>query len=265
MKHSGNIEIVQFFRPVVALLFHRRPYRVKDAFFLQPQYEAGLWILFRQSCGLEDDPQQRQSDTAAGPGSERSQCRMKPAEAFACIGQFPQVHFDAFRQRGNAARRCPVIKHSIRPERRQHFDQMRLAAAKEAADPNPWLLFLVQIFQVHIQDMLQTFFILAVANKGIQLVAKDSLLIVIDAGNPLVDDLPADRIHQIDLLVQHDFPPALQFLICSNHKRMVVPAVVSVQQAEIIVFVTARKKHQQTPGDFGRDLFHHILDLDQAK
>ena len=87
---------------------------------------------------------------------------------------------------------------------------MRFSRTVKTTDPDGRLLRLINVFQVSFQDVLHAFFILAVANKGFELIAQYrqglNSHIVIDIGNTFIDQFLKGRVFQIDVSVFHLHP-----------------------------------------------------------
>ncbi len=87
---------------------------------------------------------------------------------------------------------------------------MRLARAVEAADPHGRLLGLLDVLQVDVEDVFQALFVLAIADKGFELVPQDGQrlvgLLVVDAGHALVDQLSGRRVLLVDVAIEHVLP-----------------------------------------------------------
>ena len=95
-----------------------------------------------------------------------------PPVALGRVRELLEEVFDAGRQPGQAPGLGAVGKLEVGPEVLEHLDEMRLAGAEEAADPDAGLLGLVQVAEVGAEDAGQPFGVLAVADEVRELVAQ---------------------------------------------------------------------------------------------
>jgi len=92
----------------------------------------------------------------------------------------------------------------IRPELAQDFDQVRFAAAVEAADPNGGLLLLFDVVDERLEHHLQAAGILALANEHRQFLNEDAGVgDGLHFGDPLVGQAADVRIFDEDFGVFH--------------------------------------------------------------
>ena len=212
MKALGHVEVVQFLRPVEAILLNLGADLGLDAFMPEPHDEAGHRVLLRQANGFEDDAQERQADTAARTGSQGAGGGVQAAMALGLGAQFFQAVPDGLRQIGNTTGGGPILEDRVAPQGTEHFDEVRFTRAVKTADPNSRLLCLVDVLQVGFEDVGHPFFILAIADKGLQLVPQDRQRLtgqfVIDAGHTLVDQFSGGRIFLVNIAILHH-----QFLV----------------------------------------------------
>ena len=132
---------------------------------------------------------------------------MKTSVALARGGKLFQQILNALRQVGDAARGSAVGELRVRPQRAQHLDQVRLARAIESAHPDGRLLSLIDVLQIGLDDVRKAFLVLAIADKGLQLVPEDRKCLigafVVNVGHAFVDEFPRRRVLGIDLSVVH--------------------------------------------------------------
>ena len=98
---------------------------------------------------------------------------MQAAVALGLGAEFFQVVTNVLRERCDATCCRAVVEFAIDPQCAQHFYQVRFTRTVEATHPHGRLLGLLDVLQVGIEDVLQTFFVLAIANEGIQLITQD--------------------------------------------------------------------------------------------
>ena len=214
-------------------------------------------VLLRQTLGLEDDAQQGQAHFVAGAGAQLACGSVQGAVPLALRAEFLQMLEHACGQLGQASCGSPVSELVVSPQRAQHLGQMRLAAAVKARNPDPRLFTAgVQVQQELVEDGLQPFSVLAVANEGLQLVAQDGLrrlrVVFRHLSHAVVDEPVFLRGLVVDVPVQHGGP-----CFGSSVKRgsvrgqqrhgEVVPAIARVQQAIGVVLgvVFAGEEHQK--------------------
>ena len=203
----GHVKVVELLLPVVAFLLQIRLHLHQKPFAAQPHDKACLWVLLGQASRFEDDAQDRQPHASFGAGAQGAGRSVQAAGTLAGSSQLDEQVADDDRQMGDAARCGAVGKEDIHPQRAHHLDHVRLAGAKETAHPDRRLLRRSQVAKVCMQNMFQPLGILAVADKGLQLVAEygERMLgrVVVDAGDPLIDQLAGGRILLVDSTVEH--------------------------------------------------------------
>ena len=194
MQPLGHVEVVQFLAPVVTIFFDLFADLIVYVLVPEPHDEAGHGVLLGKSDGLEDDAQQGQADASARTRPKGAGRGMQPSVAFARGVEFLQQVLDALRQVGDAACGRAVGEFRIRPQSAQHLDQVGLARPVEATHPDGWLLGLVNVLEIGLEDVRQTFFILAVADESLQFVTEHGKglfgPLVVDIGHSLIDKLP---------------------------------------------------------------------------
>src|ERR1039457_7136857 len=87
-----------------------------------------------------------------GPCAEGACCRAQATHGLAAISQFLQQVGNFDRQFHERAGGGTVGKAVILPEITEHFDEMGLAAAEEAADPDGLLLLPPQAIEVGLEN-----------------------------------------------------------------------------------------------------------------
>jgi hypothetical protein len=116
----------------------------------------------------------------------------KPAGAPACGVELAQEFAQLVRHGGDDGSRGRAIwKGGVLPQMAQHLEQVRLAAAEEAADPCGFLVGLAQTVEVRADDPLHAVGVLAFAHErrefAAQLFERLCVLAVDDPRLPLVD------------------------------------------------------------------------------
>ena len=167
--------------------------------------------MLRQALGLEDDAQQGQTHFVAGTRPELACGSMQGAMALALGAELLQLFEHACGELGQAASGGTIGELVVGPQCAQHLGQVRLAAAVKARNPDPRLLAArVQVQQKLVEDGLQAFFVLAVADEGLQLIAQDGLrclrVVFRNLGHAVVDKAVLLGGLVVDIPVQHGGP-----------------------------------------------------------
>ena len=109
--------------------------------------------------------------------------------------------------------------------------------------------------------MLQSFLILSIADKGLQLVTEHGhALFVIYARYSLIHKLSGSRIFLVDFSIVI-VPSRLELLIRSDRHGKIVPPIITIQQTIIVILVAPREENQEPPLNKGRKFIHHFFDL----
>ena len=132
----------------------------------------------------------------------------KPPKGLAAISQFLQQVGNFRRQFHERAGGRTVDKAVILPEITQHFDEMGLAAAEEAADPDSLLLLPPKAFEVGLENPLQSAGVFAIADKGLQLEAErlDLALVMANFGDlrdAVIKQLNGCGVAEVEFAVSH--------------------------------------------------------------
>ena len=169
LKCGRGIEAAEFAGGVFSSRRNMVTNRVQLAIVAQVHGETGQRGLFREPHGLKYDAQDPKTN-AAGPGFEGAASTVQADALLAAGTEFPEQFGDLRGQAGQASRRGTIRKGKIRPEIAEYLDQVGLAAAIEAANPDR-LLFLTQVVQVRLEHLGQATLILPLADEGFQFVA----------------------------------------------------------------------------------------------
>ena len=142
-----------------------------------PSSRSHIWKQARVYCSgrptdLKMMPEQFQPDAVPGPGPEVAGGGVQPAVPLGRVREFLQEVLHAGRQLGQAPGLGPVRELEVGPEVLEHLDQVRLAGAEEAADPDARLLGLVEVAEVGAEDAAQPLRVLAVADEVREFVAQ---------------------------------------------------------------------------------------------
>ena len=186
-------------------------YLIKNAFLLHPKNELRLVVLLGQALGLEHDTQQRQSHFVARTSAQLACGGMQSTVAPALRAELFEVLEHAGGQLGQTACGGAVGKLVIGPQRAQHLGQVRFTTTVKAGNPHARLLgACIQIDQELVEDGLQPFFVLAIADKGLQLVAQDGLsgfgMVFRHFRHAVVDEAVLLWRFVVDVAVQHGGP-----------------------------------------------------------
>ncbi len=110
-------------------------------------------------------------DIVHGARAESARSRAQTTKWLAAVAEFREQITDFRWQLHERTGGGTVGKVIILPEIAQHFDEMRFAAAEEAADPDSLLLLTPQSVEVGLENPLQSAGVFAIADKGLQLEA----------------------------------------------------------------------------------------------
>ena len=203
-----HVEVVQLTPKASTFYLQRGVDPIAESVLPEPEAEARLRKALREVRGLEHDSEQGEPDAVPGSGPERSrrgvQAVASPPEGRDLRQQLPHV----VRQPRESAGAGSVLGEGVvRPQEAQHLRQVRLAAAKEAADPRGRLFGLALMVDVGLQDSDQPAAILALADEVLQLETQRSALVGIQGvghgRNAVVEERDPIRILLVDVPVLH--------------------------------------------------------------
>ena len=133
---TADIEVVQLGRPLLAGGLDRGLHLVEPALVVEPQAELRLRVLLGEADAAKQDGQDREPDVVGGPAREGAGSREQASGALAGGVELAQQTAQVVgHRRHQAARRRAVRELRVLPQVAQHLQQVRLAAAEEAADP----------------------------------------------------------------------------------------------------------------------------------
>jgi hypothetical protein len=113
----------------------------------------------------------------------------RPPRRLALDGELLERGFQVVRQVREAAGARAAGKLLVDPEGAEHLDEVRLAAAEEAAHPDGLLLLLAEGAEVAVEDPLQAPGVLLFADEGLELPSERLQLL----GGGVVPDLRRRR------------------------------------------------------------------------
>ncbi len=140
---------------------------------MQPQTEAGLGVLLGQADGAKQDSQDRQPHIVRCSAGQRPGRGDQAARAPSCCVQLAQQSAKVLRDRWNEAPGLrSVRKARVLPQVAEHFEEVRLSASEEAADPGSSLAGLAEIIEERPNDLLNAVGVLAFADEREKLAAQ---------------------------------------------------------------------------------------------
>ena len=223
----AHMEVVQFLRPRLAAGFDAGPDPLEETLFFEPETEAGLRDPGGEAAGFQEDRERRDSHllVAAEQGSRGGEQRL-PRAAGAGV-EFREVRLDVFRQAAGdeASGLRAVVERRVHPEMREHLQQVRLAAAEEAADPGGLLPAAAEVGEEPFEDALQTVGEAAVADEGLQFGAEGAFAGfvrgVADPRLPLVGErggarVPLEEFVDLRSLRGHGQPSSCRVMACAR-------------------------------------------------
>jgi len=122
-------------------------------------------------------------------------------------GKFLQGISHAIGQSGHTPSCRSIVEMCIHPKCPHHLHEVGFTRAEETTDPDGRLLGLIQVLEVGFQNMLKSSLVLALANKGLQLIPEHGHgfvgSCVIYTGDTFVDELPCGWIFRIYVSIFH--------------------------------------------------------------
>ena len=205
---AAHIEVIELPLEAPALRLDRGFHGVEAPLGVQPQAEPGLGVLRRQAGGAQQQPEDGEAHVVGAAAGQRTGRGHEAAGAPGGDVELAQQRGQIFGDRGDqAARRRPVGEFGVAPQVAEHLQEVRLAAAEEAADPGAALAGPAQIVEERADDPLDAVRILALADEGRELAAQLPhhlrVLAVGDPGLALVDEGVRRRIALEDVLDLH--------------------------------------------------------------
>ena len=147
-------------------------------------------------------------DIVHGARAEGACSRTQSTKWLAAIAQFLEQIGDFRRQLHERPGGGAVGKPIVLPEVAQHFNEMGLTTAEEAADPDRLLLFARQSVEVRLEKPFQSAGVFPITDKSLQLKAKrlDLALVVADFGDlrdAVIEQLEGCGIAEVKFAVSH--------------------------------------------------------------
>ena len=194
-------------------------HRCLDAFAAQPHQCASLAVIAGQAASLKHDGKYRLANAIAVALAQGARGGQKAGLFLSRQGV--QLFQGISHRRGqarNVTRGALVGKGRVGPQRTQHLDHVRLAATKKARHPGRRCLRApAQGLDVRFQNALEAFFIVALADKGLQLKPQGVLLLgvhgLVHFGHTLVFQGEG-----VDVLIKN--VPVFHFLSCFGYLWM---------------------------------------------
>jgi len=170
-QHGRHVHAAQLGVEVAARGRDRALDRVVGMDGPEPEHALCGEVLLGEAHTAEQQRKQGEANVASA-GAEGSRHRLQPARLPPGDRQLLEGVPDLVGQRREVARRGPVWEVIVGPQVAQDLDQVGLAAAVEAADPDRRLLRVAHVAQVGVEDLLEAAGVLALAHEGTQLVAQ---------------------------------------------------------------------------------------------
>ena len=206
-EDGADVEVVEFAEELLAGRFDRGLHPVEDAVLLEPHAELRLRQRLGQALGRKDDAQHGQADALAAARRQRPRRGVQAAAALAQRVEFAQKVLHFLREAGQAAGGRAVVEAGVHPQMAEHLQQVRLAAAVEAAHPRRRLRRRTDVAEVGLQDADQAVLVLALAHEVLKLVPERLDFLVAGGlaygGNAVVQQLGYSGIALEELSVFH--------------------------------------------------------------
>ena len=170
-----DVQVVELAQPVLPGCLDRGANAAEQPLLAQPEAEARQGIQRGQAPGAEQNGQHTVTyviDAAAEQGSRGRHGRPSGAVrvgiqlAKLCLNLVGQTAAD------QPARGRPIGERGVHPQVGEHLQEVRLAAAEEAADPCGILLRGVEVREIAIENALEGVAELPVADEGLELRAQ---------------------------------------------------------------------------------------------
>src|SRR6266545_249422 len=178
---------------------------IEKALFAEPQNEPSLRVVLGQAGRCEYDREQRKADARA-PGAKDPGGGETASELLTAGLELAEVSLKVVGQVNQTARASVIRELSIRPERFENADKVRLAAAVETRDPCGRLRRLVEVCQVAAQNAIEAGRVFAFSNEGLEFIPQDGPLLVRtrlpDLGYAEVRNRPGGRVAGQDITDQ---------------------------------------------------------------
>ncbi len=168
----ADVEVVELAQPVLPRRLDRGAHAGEQPLLAQPEAEARLRILRGQAAGAEQNRQHAVPDVIDAAAEQRPGGRHGRPPGPVRVGvQLAELRLDLVGQAAahQAAGRRPVGERRVHPQVGEHLQQVRLAAAEEAADPGRVLLRGPEVREVAVENALQGVAELPVADEGLEL------------------------------------------------------------------------------------------------
>ena len=166
----AHMEVVQFLRPGLAAGFDAGLDFSEQALFFEPETETGLRDPGGEAAGAQEDRERGDADllVSAEQGARGGEQRL-PRAAGAGV-EFGEVRPDVLREAAGdeAPGLRAVVERRVHPQVREHLQQVRFAAAEEAADPGGVLPVAAEVGEEPVEDALEAVGEPAVADEGLQ-------------------------------------------------------------------------------------------------
>ena len=167
-----DVEVVELAQPVLAGRLDRRPDAVEQPPLAQPEAEARLGILRGPAAGAEQNRQHGVPDVIdAAPEHGSGGRHGRPPRPVRVGVQLAKLSLNLVGQpaTNQTAGGRPVGEPGVHPQVGEHLQEVRLAAAEEAADPRRLLLRGPEAREIAVENALKRVAELPVADEGLEL------------------------------------------------------------------------------------------------
>ena len=207
-ERAAHIEIIEFAFETPTLRLDRGSHDIEVSLGVQPHAEPCLGVLRRQTGGTKQQPEDGEAHMVGAAAGQRTgrghEAAGAPSGNIKLAQQCGQILGNRWNQ---APRRRPVGEFGVAPKVAEHLQEVRLAAAEEAADPSAPLAGPAQIVEERADDPLDAVRILTLTDEGrefaAQLLRYLLVLPVGDARLALVDEGMRRGIPLEDILDLH--------------------------------------------------------------
>ena len=224
---GAHMEVVQFLRPGLAARLDAGPNLLEEALFVEPETEPRLRDPGGEAAGFQEDRERGDADlfVSAEQGSRGGEERL-PGAAGAGV-EFGEVRLDVLRKAAGdeAPGLRAVVERRVHPQVGEHLQQVRFAAAEEAADPGGVLPVAAEVGEEPVEDALQAVGEPAVADEGLQFGAEGAFAGLVrgvaDPRLPLVGErrvarVPLEEFVDLRCLGGHGQPSSCRVMACAR-------------------------------------------------
>ena len=263
---GAHPEVGKLLLPRAAVGFDVFLHLVEGALPLEPEDEPGDRVLLGQAGRAEDHAENRLPDTVVGAGEECAGGGEQAAVAATGLVEFGEVGADLLRHLGHdAAGRGAVGERRVGPEVGEHLEQVALAAAEEAANPDRLLRRVAQVAEVLREDAVESAGKLPLADEHLQLAAQfghDPLVgLVSKAGLAVVDQRLPRRVDKENVFDGgHAHGESLVVVLLDvlvtgvgDRDGEVVPAITGVEEPVVVLLEVAGEEDHEPAADVALD------------